>query len=71
MQTDTEGRAAGRTDRQTNTTELKVVVCNFVNAIMSVYSEIHRKAQKHTMWTESRIFERKSGGTYSNRWAEG
>ena len=42
--TQTDGRPAGRTDRHTDTTELIVAVCNFVKAIIIVYSEVHRKA---------------------------
>ena len=63
--------ADGRPCRNTDTTKLRAAVCNFVDPIIIVYSEIHWKAHKYTLWAESGIFERKPGGTYRNRWAKG
>lgn len=67
MQTDTDGWPC----RNTDTTKLTAAVCNFVNPIIIVCSEIHCKAHEYTLWAESRNFERKPGGTHRNRWTKG
>jgi len=36
--------------------------------IIAACSETHTKDHKHTVWAECRIFNLKSGGTYSDHW---